>query len=477
MSRYDVLIRGGAVVTASGIIESDIAISDEVVAVLEPDIKGLARTEIDASHLHIFPGLVDAHVHLCEPGRTHWEGFASGSRAFAAGGVTTIFDMPLNAYPPTNDKASFDLKLAAAKESSSIDFALWGGLVPGNVDRLEELAECGVVGFKAFMASSIEDFQDVDDLTLYEGMTEAARLGLPVAVHAESNPIVGRLTQRALARVRVSARDYSDFRPVIAELEAISRALLFAEETGCTLHIVHVSTGRGVELVAAARARGVDASCETCAHYLALTEEDLVMLGPIAKCAPPLRTQEEQDALWDHILEGRLPMVTSDHSPCPPDMKAGDDYFRAWGGISGGQSTMQVLLTAGTERGVSLPSVASLTSQAAAWCFGLSRKGRIEVGSDADLMLVDITQSEVLEAEDLFYRHKHSPYVGKELKGCVVHTLLRGTPVFSEGKIVSGPRGQLIKPNKPPSRSRGSGVLSEPISQIPEGRKQRVEKG
>jgi allantoinase len=467
MGHYDVLIRGGRVVTASGIIESDIAISDEVIAVVEPSMEGSARTEIDASHLHIFPGLVDAHVHLCEPGRTHWEGFTSGSRAFAAGGVTTIFDMPLNAYPPTNDKASFELKLAAAKKSSSIDFALWGGLVPGNIDRLEELAECGVVGFKAFMASSLEDFQNVDDLTLYEGMTEAARLGLPVAVHAESNPIVGRLTQRALARARTSARDYSYSRPVIAELEAISRALLFAEETGCTLHIVHVSTGRGVDLVAAARARGVDASCETCAHYLALTEEDLEMLGPVAKCAPPLRTQEEQDALWDRILDGSLPMVTSDHSPCPPDMKAGDDYFRAWGGISGGQSIMRVLLTVGSEWGVSLPTISSLTSQASAHRFGLSRKGRIEVGSDADLTLVNITQSGVLEAEDLFYRHKHSPYVGKKLTGRVVHTLLRGLPIFSEGKIVSGPRGQLMKSDKHPSRSPGNGALSRPFSQIP----------
>jgi allantoinase len=296
-------------------------------------------------------------VYLCEPGRTHWEGFASGSRAFAAGGATTVFDMPLNAYPPINDKASFDLKLAAANESSLVAFALWGGLVPGNIDRLEELAGCGVVGFKAFMASSTEDFQYVDDLTLYEGMTEAARPRLPVAVHAESNPIVGRLTRRALTRVRTSAQDYSDSRPVIAELEAISRALLFAKETGCTLHIVHVSTGRGVELAAAARAQGVDVSCETCAHYLALTQEDLETMGPVAKCAPPLRTHEEQDALWGYILEGRLPMVTSDRSPCPPDMKAGDDYLRAWGGISGGQYTMQVLLTTGSKRALSLPTL------------------------------------------------------------------------------------------------------------------------
>jgi allantoinase len=178
LSRYDVIIRGGTVVSSSDTVESDVAISDGIVAVVESDIEGSSETEIDASGLNVFPGLIDAHVHFCEPGRTHWEGFATGSRAFAAGAATTVFDMPLNAYPPTNDRASFDLKLAAARESSSIDFALWVGLVPSNVDRLEELAECGVIGFKAFMASSTEDFQAVDDLTLYQSMAEAARLGL-----------------------------------------------------------------------------------------------------------------------------------------------------------------------------------------------------------------------------------------------------------------------------------------------------------
>ena len=461
MSRYDVLIRGGKVVAPSGVVESDVAISDEVVALVEPDIEGSATTEIDASGLHVFPGVMDAHVHFCEPGRTHWEGFASGSRAFAAGGVTTVFDMPLNAFPPTTDGPSFDLKLAAAKESSVVDFALWGAIQPNNLDRLEEQAERGVIGFKAFMTPATEDFQPVDDLTLYEGMAEAARLGLPVAVHAESNPIVGRLTQRALARVHLSARDYSNSRPVIAELEAISRVLLFAEETGCTLHIVHVSTGRGVDLVTTARDRGVNVSCETCAHYLSLTEEDLETLGPVAKCAPPLRAREEQGALWNRIREGSLTMVTSDHSPCPLDMKVGDDFFRAWGGISGGQFTLQVLLTGASEREVSLPTVASITSEAVAKRFGLPQKGRVESGVDADLTLVDTAHSKVLGSEDVLYRHKQSPYVGKELKGRIVHTLLRGTPVFSEGEIVSEPTGRLLRPDRTLARVPAAGSKVE----------------
>lgn len=450
MGRYDVLIRGGVVVTASGVSECDVGISDGVVAVVGPELGGNAGTEIDASGLHVFPGLIDAHVHFDEPGRTHWEGFASGTRAFAAGGATTVFDMPLNAYPPTVDGEGFDRKREAGERRALVDFALWGAIQPDNLGGMEELAERGVVGFKTFMsASGTEDFKNVDDLTLYEGMIEAKRLGLPVGVHAESQPFTSRLTQRALAEVRVSARDYLDSRPVIAELEAISRAVLFAEDTGCALHIVHVSTGRGVDLVDAARKRGVDVTCETCAHYLMLTEDDLEELGAIAKCAPPLRPAEEREALWERILDGRIRMVTSDHSPCPPEMKLGDDMFRAWGGISGGQSTIQVLLTEGENRGLQLPTLASITSEAVARRFGIPKKGRIEVGMDADLSLVDLDRSGTLKAEDLLYRHKHSPYVGRELKGQVVHTLLRGTPVYAEGKVVSEPMGRLVRPGVP----------------------------
>ncbi len=447
MSRHDVLIRGGEVVTSSGVVWADVAISDGVVAEVAPEIEGGARREIDASGLHVFPGLVDAHVHFSEPGRTHWEGFETGTRAFAAGGATTVFDMPLNAYPPTVDGESFDLKREAGERSALVDFALWGAIQPDNLERMEELAERGVVGFKAFMSpSGTEDFRSVDDLDLYEGMVEAARLGLPVAVHAESAQITGRLARRALSQLRISARDYAESRPAIAELEAIGRAILFAGETGCSLHIVHVTIGRGVDLVVDARRRGVDVSCETCAHYLALTQEDLEELGAVAKCAPPLRPAQEREALWERILDGRIPMVTSDHSPCPPEMKAGDDMFRVWGGISGGQSTLNVLLTEGERRGLPLPTLASVASEAAARRFGIPGKGGVEPGLDADLAVVDLGHRAVLREEDLFYRHRLSPYVGRELRGRVVHTLVRGMPVFSGGRVVAEPRGRLVRP-------------------------------
>jgi allantoinase len=404
-----------------------------------------------ATGYHVFPGLIDAHVHFNEPGRAEWEGFATGTRALAMGGITTFVDMPLNAHPPTVDAAAFDAKLAAAQGTSMVDFAFWGGLVPGNLDRLDELAARGVIGFKAFMANSgIEDFDAVDDLTLYEGMARAARLGLPVAVHAENDAITGLLARRAVAAGQTGARDYLASRPVIAELEAISRALLFAQETGCALHLVHVSTGRGVRLVADARARGVDVSCETCPHYLVLNEDDLERLGAVAKCAPPLRPAAEQAELWTLLGDGTLPMIASDHSPAPADMKTGADFFRIWGGISGCQSTLPLLLTEGhLARNIPLTRLADATAGYVARRFRLPGKGRLAVGADADLALVDLSWDATIQAEDLQYRHKHSPYVGRRLRGPVMRTLLRGQSILVDGKVYGKPLGQFVRPAAP----------------------------
>ena len=448
MSTYDLILRGGAIVTPDGLREADVGVSDEKVAAIEPELEGTATEEIDAHGLHVLPGAIDAHVHFNEPGRTHWEGFATGSRALAAGGMTAFVEMPLNACPPTNDAASFDEKVALAKASSVVDFAFYGGLVPGNLERMEELAERGVSGFKAFMSTTgTIDFQPADDLTLYEGMEKAAELGLPVLVHAENKEITDELGRRRVGTLRTTMRDYLDSRPVVAELEAIERAILFAGETGCSVHVVHVSTGRGVALVAAARERGVNATCETCAHYLVLTEEDAEALGAVAKCAPPLRQQEDLEPLWDHIHGGNVEFVTSDHSPCPPDMKTGDDLFQAWGGIAGCQSLLNVMLDEGHHgRGLLLKEVAALLSGNVADRFGFSGKGKLEVGADADLALVDLDGISTLHGKDLFYRHEMSPYVGRTFTGEVVRTVLRGITVFHEGKILSGPIGRLIRP-------------------------------
>lgn len=454
MNTYDLIVRGGTIVGPSGPVEADLAGDDGRIADIAPDLEGTAREEIDARGLHILPGAIDAHAHFNEPGRTHWEGFATGSQSLSAGGITAYIEMPLNAYPPTCDAECFDLKLKAAKECSLVDFAFYGGIVPGNVDRLEELAERGVAGFKAFMSTSgTLDFQPADDLTLYEGMAKAAELGLPVLVHAENKAITDALAERAVGTLRTTMRDYLDSRPVVAELEAINRAILFTEETGCSLHIVHVSTGRGVALVAAARERGVDVTCETCAHYLVLTDEDAETLGAVAKCAPPLRPQKDLEELWEQLREGSVEFVTSDHSPCPPEMKAGDDMFRAWGGIAGCQSLLNVMLDEGYHgRGLPLRKVATLLSGKVADRFSLSGKGRLEVGADADLALIDLDAISTLQRDDLLYRHKISPYVGRAFHGKVVRTIVRGTTVYRDGKIVSEPIGRFIEPDRQPAR-------------------------
>ena len=451
MPLYDLLIRNGTLALPDApTTPGDLAIADGRIVAIGEDVEGGARADIDASGLVILPGVIDAHVHFNEPGRVEWEGFATGTRALAAGGTTTFIDMPLNAHPPTLDARSFDLKYRAAEAASLVDFALWGGLVPGDLDRLDELAARGVVGFKAFMSNSgISDFEAVDDLTLLEGMARAARRGKIVAVHAKSDQITARQAARAVAEGRTGVRDYLRSRPAVAELEAIGRAITFASETGCALHIVHVSTGRGVELVAAARARGVDVSCETCPHYLVLAEDDMERLGAIAKCAPPLRDQAEQDALWQHLSSGTLPMVASDHSPAPPEMKRDRDFFKVWGGISGCQSLLPLLLSEGYyRRGLDLPTLARATSTFVARRFGLdAHKGRLAVAVDADIVLVDLDASAILGAEDLQYRHRHSPYVGRRFTGQVVRTLVRGTTTFLDGAIVSGPIGRLVRPD------------------------------
>src|SRR5947207_4217388 len=261
----ELVVRGGRVVTPERVEVADVAIEDGRISAVGPELPGGAK-EIDARGLMVLPGVIDIHVHFNEPGRTEWEGAASGSRALASGGGTLFFDMPLNSSPCTVGPREFDQKRAAVERSSVTDFALWGGIVPGNRAALAELAECGVIGFKAFMADSgLPEFPRADDLTLFEGMQEAAKLGLPVAVPAASNELVRALTRRALDEGRRSVRDYLDSRPVMAEVAAIRRALLLAEETGAKLHIVHVSSGRGVAAALEARRRGVDVTIETCA--------------------------------------------------------------------------------------------------------------------------------------------------------------------------------------------------------------------
>ena len=433
MSDFDLLVRAR---------EQDIRISEGKIVALAENLSGSAKSEIDARDLAIFPGVIDAHIHFNEPGRAEWEGFATGSRAAAAGGTTTVFEMPLNAHPPTTNRESFELKRAAAEASSLVDFGLWCGLVPGNLPDLEALRDCGVVGLKAFMCNSgIGDFEHVDAPTLRAGMKRAVTLGLLVAVHAESEEMTRALTGAARAAGKSGVCDYLDSRPVAAELEAMRVAIDLAAETGCRLHIVHVSCGSGVAVVAEARARGIDVTCETCPHYLALTEEDMERLGAVAKCAPPLRSDDEHRRLREQLRD--LTTIGSDHSPSPPEMKQQENFFDVWGGISGCQHLLPLLIDAE----IPPAEICRLASADVAARFRVRTKGATAVGKDADFTLVDLNAQEVVTAESLHYRHRQSPYVGRTLRCRVRRTFLRGQTIFEDGKFAARSSGRLVQPD------------------------------
>ena len=404
------IIRGGTVVTARGVEKVDIAITGDRIVAVGMNLAGDGE-EIDATGLHVFPGGIDSHVHFNEPGRTEWEDVAHGSAALAAGGYTSFIDMPLNNLPVTTDVAAFDLKLEAMKRSSKVDFGLWGGLVPGNLDQLEALVERGVMGFKAFMCpSGIDEFPACDKRTLRDGMKRIADLGSILLVHAE-DPSELREPRGG------NARDFIASRPARAELAAITVAIETAGATGCPIHIVHVSTALGADLIGATQRLGADVSGETCPHYLLYTEADMERLGGIAKCAPPFRTPVDRENLW------RVPMVVSDHSPSTLELKQEDDFRQVWGGLSGCQSTRHLLLAGGR---LDLQTIAAVTSTNIAKRFGLMNKGDIAQGFDADLWIVDLDREDVVRNEDLLYRNPFSVHEGQKIRGRTVKTLVRG---------------------------------------------------
>jgi allantoinase len=447
----DLLVRGGRALTGEPL---EVAVADGVITATGAAVDLEARLEIDASGMTLLPAAVDPHVHFNEPGlRAVWEGWETGTAAAAAGGACAIVEMPLNAHPPTIDPDAFDLKVAAAERCAWVDFALWGGVVPGNLAALGPLAERGIVGFKAFMSNSgVDDFPACDDLTLYEAMRRIAELGLPLAVHAESDTITARLAARARAAGRASVRDYLDSRPIVAETEAISRAIELAASSGCALHVVHVSSARGVRLVAAARSAGVDVTCEVTPHNLILSDEDAEALGAIAKCAPPLRPRPECEALWELLQGGEIAYVASDHSPSSPELKAGQDAFSAWGGIAGVQSLLELMLTEGRER-LTAQRLCEVIAAAACARLALPGKGRLAVGGDADLTLVELGSPRRLQSSELRYRHSVSAWVGRRLTARVRRTILRGETVYRDGELVGVPRGRLLTPARATARN------------------------
>ena len=441
MPSADLIIRGATVCLPDGMAETDVAVADGKICAVGGEHS--AKQTIDAGGLLLMPGAIDAHVHYNEPGRTDWEGWATGSLASAAGGATCVFEMPLNAHPPTLDAESFALKRAAAEASSVLDFGLWGGITPVNLDKLSELADCGVVGFKAFLSSSgLPDFERSDLKTLHAGMKQAAQLGLPVATHAENEAMIAALVLEARAAGKGGARDYLATRPIAAEVAAIREACDIAGETGCRLHIVHVSCGEGIDAIREAKQRGVDVTAETCPHYLTFNEDDVVAIGAAAKCAPPVRSEASRVDMISRVNRGEIDTLGTDHSPCPPSMKESDDFFAIWGGIMGAQQFIGALFAAGLEPA----NIAKLTGANVAQRFGLQgRKGSVAVGYDADLLLLDPKTDHVVTEDELLTRHRLTPYAGRAFPVSVHSVLVRGQPAWSAETGRGSSRGRLIK--------------------------------
>ncbi len=442
----DLKVCGGTILSEFGEQRADVGVANGTVVEVAPSIVRAAKATLSADGLYVFPGLIDAHVHFNEPGRSDWEGIASGSQALAAGGGTCFIDMPLNSSPPTLDGPSFEAKKTACQSHSLTDFALWGGLTPHNLRHMKELAAKGVVGFKAFMCQSgIDDFVHCDDKSLVKGMQIAADLGLPVAVHAESEFMTATLTRENRANGGQSAVDYLQTRPVTAELEAIQKAILFAAETKCSLHIVHISHPQAVALARTlSEQHKVDLSCETCPHYLLLNSQDMQLIGLAAKCSPPLRDEPARQSLVEAVQRGAFDTIGSDHSPAPYSLKQSASFFDAWGGISGVQVSLRALLTLEIANHL----IAKMMASQVARRFRLGRKGSLAVGMDADFALVEPNTCEALQVRDLLDRHRFSPYVGRLFRGKIVSTYLRGKPIYDQGKVIEEARGtgRLLRP-------------------------------
>ena len=428
----------------------DLGILHGKIVKVAPEITDKAQATLEAGDSYVFPGIIDAHVHFNEPGRTEWEGLAFGSLALAAGGGTCFFDMPLNSEPPVLDAASLREKRALAEQQSCVDFALWGGLVPGNLDKLAGLRDAGAIGLKAFMCNSgIDSFPRVDAAALHAGMKRAAKLGMLVAVHAEDDALAAKFTAEQQAKGKHDAKAFLASRPVEVELAAIRLALELAGETGCALHIVHVSSPEGIALIAEGRAQRVDVTAETCSHYLLLNDKDVVKLGAPAKCAPPLRDEKRRVALWLDLWAGRIQTVGSDHSPAPPEMKDSDDFFAIWGGIAGVQHGFPLLFNeCAATADKDLPMLAAVLARNVARRFRIGeRKGLLVEGHDADFSLVRFGPKHTITADELWTRHRISPYVGRSTRARVTHTYVRGCPVWADGGVASGaPKGQFLRP-------------------------------
>jgi allantoinase len=442
------------VVTPEGIRPAAILVEGEKIqAVVSPEQLPKNAHAHDFGEAAILPGLVDSHVHINDPGRAEWEGFDTAMRAAAAGGYTLLVDMPLNCLPATTNVAALEAKRAAAQGRCRVDWAAWGGVVEDNRGDIEPLAAAGVPGFKCFLIHpGIDGFTMVTEPQLRAALPAVARTGLPLLVHAE---LPGPIEVATKDLAHLDWRRYATYlqsRPEEAELAAIRLLLSLCHEYGFRLHIVHLSASAAIEELKIARSQGLAATVETCPHYLHLSSETIEDGATVSKCAPPIRSRENRERLWQGLRDGVIDLVVTDHSPCPPAMKRLDEgnFKTAWGGISSLSVALPVMWTEARKRGFTMLDIAHWMAEAPAGLAGCQMcKGRIAPGFDADFVVFDSEAEFAVTEERLHYRYPLSPYMGETLRGVVKATYLRGKPVFVEGQFPGAPAGREFRPMHP----------------------------